>query len=182
MGTISQSHWFGCWGLSSLEFWHYACSWILHGDTINIYSLTLLHVKDFNSLEQLLKDCKLKSLPKQGLPSSLSRLYIPGCPLLKKLCQRYKRKNSPNISHIPCIVILDEIDSSIEEVIWTWGPCIQAFAFLCNYWFSKYFLLLFTFCAIHAHRVYESFSFTNQFHLTIDLPWLLQNWNQYFKL
>ena len=57
MGTISQSHWFGCWGLSSLEFWHYACSWILHCDTINIYSLTLLHVKAFNSLEQLLKDC-----------------------------------------------------------------------------------------------------------------------------
>ncbi|CBI28603.3 unnamed protein product, partial [Vitis vinifera] len=60
---------------------------------------------------------KLESLPKQGLPSSLSHLYILKCPLLEKRCQRDKGKKWPNISHIPCIVIFNEKGFSYEEVI-----------------------------------------------------------------
>ena len=128
-------------------------------DIPNLKSLDNKGLKHLTSLETLMiNNCeKLKSLPKLGLPSSLSRLYIRGCPLLKKRCQKDKGKKWPSISHIPCIVIVNENGLSNEEVILSWGPWIQALAFLCNYWFSTYFLLLFMFCAIHTHRVCVSF-------------------------
>ena len=62
----------------------------------------LQHLTSLKTLE-IWKCGNLKSFPKQGLPSSLSCLYIEECPLLKKWCQRDKGKEWPNISHIPCI-------------------------------------------------------------------------------
>ncbi|CBI18309.3 unnamed protein product, partial [Vitis vinifera] len=54
-------------------------------------------------------DCvKLKSFPKQGLPS-LSVLEIHKCPLLKKRCQRDKGKEWRKIAHIPKIVMDAEV-------------------------------------------------------------------------
>ena len=67
----------------------------------------LQHLTSLETLE--IRRCeKLKYLPKQGLPSSLSHLYIYDCPTLKKRCRRDKGKEWPNISHIPCIVFNDE--------------------------------------------------------------------------
>ncbi|KAL6326137.1 hypothetical protein AAG906_001012 [Vitis piasezkii] len=88
-------------------------------DIPNLKSLDNKGLKHLTSLETLMiSNCeKLKSLPKQGLPSSLSRLYIRGCPLLKKRCQKDKGKKWPSISHIPCIVIVNENGLSNEEVI-----------------------------------------------------------------
>lgn len=88
-------------------------------DIPNLKSLDNKGLKHLTSLETLMiNNCeKLKSLPKQGLPSSLSRLYIRGCPLLKKRCQKDKGKKWPSISHIPCIVIVNENGLSNEEVI-----------------------------------------------------------------
>ena len=95
-------------------------------------TLTYLSIEDFPNLKLLdskglqhltsietleIKRCKkLKYLPKQGLPSSLSLLYLIDCPSLKKRCRRDKGKEWPNISHIPCIVF-DYLDAEKEEVI-----------------------------------------------------------------
>ncbi|KAJ9685517.1 hypothetical protein PVL29_017528 [Vitis rotundifolia] len=74
-------------------------------DFPNLKSLDYRGLQHLTSLETLeIWNCKkLKSFPKQGLPSSLSCLRIVGCPLLRKRCQRDKGKEWPKISHIPCI-------------------------------------------------------------------------------
>ncbi|KAL6326158.1 hypothetical protein AAG906_001033 [Vitis piasezkii] len=84
----------------------------------NLKSLDNKGFQHLTSLEtlEIWKCGNLKSFPKQGLPSSLSRLYIKECPLLKKRCQRNKGKEWPNISHIPCIAF-DLDDTKNEEVI-----------------------------------------------------------------
>ncbi|XP_034680736.1 putative disease resistance RPP13-like protein 1 [Vitis riparia] len=84
----------------------------------NLKSLDNKGFQHLTSLETLqIQNCgNLKSFPKQGLPSSLSRLYIKECPRLKKRCQRDKGKEWPNISHIPCIAF-DLDDTKNEEVI-----------------------------------------------------------------
>ena len=90
---------------------------------LEIYNFPNLKLLDSKGLQHLtsletlwIRRCeKLKYLPKQGLPSSLSHLYINDCALLKKRCRRDKGKEWPNISHIPCIVI-DRFDEK-EEVI-----------------------------------------------------------------
>jgi len=52
---------------------------------------------------------KLKSLPKKGLPSSLSVLYMTCCPLLKASLGRKRGKEWRKIAHIPSIIIDDEL-------------------------------------------------------------------------
>ena len=75
----------------------------------------LQHLTSLETLE--IERCeKLKYLPKQGLPSSLSHLYINDCPTLKKRCRRDKGKEWPNISHIPCIVF-DRDDDELEVIL-----------------------------------------------------------------
>lgn len=67
--------------------------------------LEKLRINDFDELQ---------SFPEQGLPSSLSHLYIINCPLLKAKCQKGKAKEWPKISHIPCIVFGKDICRSCE--------------------------------------------------------------------
>ncbi|XLS43933.1 hypothetical protein HN51_000798, partial [Arachis hypogaea] len=66
-------------------------------------------LQHLTSLKNLaLYECeKLKSLPKEGLPSSISRLDIWRCPMLKASCERKKGKEWPKIAHIPLITITD---------------------------------------------------------------------------
>ncbi|WKA02250.1 hypothetical protein VitviT2T_020464 [Vitis vinifera] len=84
----------------------------------NLKSLDNKGLQHLTSLEtlEIWKCGNLKSFPKQGLPSSLSRLYIGECPLLRKRCQRDKGKEWPKISHIPCIAF-DQSDMENGEVI-----------------------------------------------------------------
>ena len=51
---------------------------------------------------EIIRCHKLRSLPSEGLPSSLGRLRISDCPLLRKECFKWK-------GHIPCL----ELDSII---------------------------------------------------------------------
>ncbi|KAG6783344.1 hypothetical protein POTOM_012790 [Populus tomentosa] len=76
---------------------------------------SLKHLKylDYKGLQHLtclrelhIYDCPLiESMPEEGLPSSLSSLYIHRCPMLGESCEREKGKDWPKISHIPQIVI-----------------------------------------------------------------------------
>ncbi|XP_039687452.1 putative disease resistance protein At3g14460 isoform X3 [Medicago truncatula] len=52
---------------------------------------------------------KLKSLPKEGLPSSLLVLSMTFCPLLKVSLQRKRGKEWRKVAHIPSIIIDDEL-------------------------------------------------------------------------
>ncbi|XP_050288530.1 putative disease resistance protein At3g14460 isoform X2 [Quercus robur] len=82
--------------------------------TISFPQLTSLNGKGFQHLTSLkelqIGYCdKLQCLPEEGFPASLSTLDIWNCPLLKK---RYRRKNGKEwrkISHIPIIMIDNEV-------------------------------------------------------------------------
>ncbi|TYJ36604.1 hypothetical protein E1A91_A05G318000v1 [Gossypium mustelinum] len=52
---------------------------------------------------------KLQSMPPNMLPPSLSHLCIRECPLLKEHCEKDKGKDWANISHIPVIVIDEQV-------------------------------------------------------------------------
>ncbi|TXG68057.1 hypothetical protein EZV62_009332 [Acer yangbiense] len=78
----------------------------------NFPKLKYLFPKGFQNLTSLeslvIFDCpNLTSFPEVGLPSSLVRLYIDSCPLLKKQCKKDKRREWSKIAHIPYV----EIDS-----------------------------------------------------------------------
>ena len=77
----------------------------------NMESLDKKGLRHLTSLEQLwIQDCpKLKYMPDEGLPASLSFLRINECPLLKKRCQRKKGKEWHRIAHIDCIMIDEEL-------------------------------------------------------------------------
>ncbi|KAJ9697501.1 hypothetical protein PVL29_009360 [Vitis rotundifolia] len=69
---------------------------------------TLIYLKNLE-----FTDCpKLRSfVPKEGLPSTLARLVIRGCPILKKRCLKDKGKDWPKIAHIPYV----EIDDIVQQ-------------------------------------------------------------------
>ncbi|MED6217420.1 hypothetical protein PIB30_017480 [Stylosanthes scabra] len=72
------------------EMQHLDGKWLQH-----LTSLKLL---------SLLECDKLRSLPEEGLPSSISHLEMKGCPMLKASYQRKKGKDWPKIAHIPLII------------------------------------------------------------------------------
>jgi len=64
----------------------------------------LQHLTSLQNLE-IVNAPNLKSLPKKGLPSSLSVLNMTGCPLLKAILRRKRGKEWSKIAHIPAIII-----------------------------------------------------------------------------
>ncbi|KAK3415406.1 hypothetical protein EUGRSUZ_H01029 [Eucalyptus grandis] len=68
-------------------------------DNLGLHHLTCL--KNF----RIVGCGSLRSMPAKGLSSSLSYLFVHGCPLLAKRCQRKKGKDWLLVSHIRCIVI-----------------------------------------------------------------------------
>ncbi|WKA02330.1 hypothetical protein VitviT2T_020533 [Vitis vinifera] len=80
-------------------------------DFQNLKSLSSLALQTLTSLEDLwIQRCpKLQSFcPREGLPDTLSRLYITDCPLLKQRCSKGKGQDWPNIAHIPYVEIDDK--------------------------------------------------------------------------
>ncbi|KAK3415395.1 hypothetical protein EUGRSUZ_H01017 [Eucalyptus grandis] len=68
-------------------------------DNLGLHHLTCL--KNF----RIVGCGSLRSMPMKGLSSSLSNLFVHGCPLLAKRCQRKKGKDWLLVSHIRCTVI-----------------------------------------------------------------------------
>ncbi|XP_058721740.1 putative disease resistance protein At3g14460 isoform X2 [Vicia villosa] len=66
------------------------------------------HLKSLQKLE-IVNAPKLKSLPKEGLPSSLHVLSITCCPLLETNLQRKRGKEWRKIARIPFIIINDKM-------------------------------------------------------------------------
>ncbi|XP_052305780.1 putative disease resistance RPP13-like protein 1 isoform X2 [Populus trichocarpa] len=75
-------------------------------DLQHLKSLDYKGLQHLTSLKQLnIHDCPLlESMPEEGLPSSLSALFIVDCPMLGESCER-KGKYWPKISHIPILSI-----------------------------------------------------------------------------
>ncbi|KDP46442.1 hypothetical protein JCGZ_10282 [Jatropha curcas] len=76
-------------------------------DFQNLKSLECLGLQHLTALRELeIFYCpKLQSMPKEGLPSSLSCLSICICPLLEERCEKEKGEDWPKISHSPHIEI-----------------------------------------------------------------------------
>ncbi|TXG55931.1 hypothetical protein EZV62_017244 [Acer yangbiense] len=87
--------------------------------SLRISRLMNLKFLDYNGLQHLtsletlkINSCgKLQSFPAEGLPSSLSYLYISDCPLLKSKLQNRRGKEWYKIAHIPHIQIDMEVIS-----------------------------------------------------------------------
>jgi len=77
----------------------------------NVASIDGKWLQNLTSLQNLeiVNALKLKSLPKKGLPSSLSVLNMTRCPLLKASLGRKRGKEWRKIAHIPSIIIDDEL-------------------------------------------------------------------------
>ncbi|GLT35200.1 hypothetical protein SLA2020_096710 [Shorea laevis] len=77
--------------------------------TSNLKSIPQVLLQNLHSLENLrFFFCpKLRSLPKEGLPTSLQRFGLCGCPLLKERCLEEKGDYWPLIANIPDITLSD---------------------------------------------------------------------------
>ncbi|KAL3537623.1 hypothetical protein ACH5RR_000989 [Cinchona calisaya] len=76
----------------------------------NLKMLNYLGIRHLTALESLsLIDCPLiQSLPREGLPTSLSKLYIKKCPLLKPRLEWRKGEDWPKVEYIQCVIVDDE--------------------------------------------------------------------------
>ncbi|GLT25977.1 hypothetical protein SLA2020_010740 [Shorea laevis] len=73
----------------------------------NLKSLPKVLLQNLHSLEDLRFDCcpQLRSLPKEGLPTSLQHFGLHCCPLLKERCLEEKGDHWPLIANIPHVCL-----------------------------------------------------------------------------
>jgi hypothetical protein len=77
----------------------------------NMISLDKKGLQHLTSLQQLwVEDCpKLKYMPKELLPASLSTIHIYRCPLLRKWWQSKKGKERPKIPDVDNVIFDMEV-------------------------------------------------------------------------
>ncbi|XP_027909655.1 putative disease resistance RPP13-like protein 1 [Vigna unguiculata] len=76
-------------------------------DCPNLKKLDYRGLCHLSSLEKLfLYKCPiLQCLPEEGLPKSISKLRVEGCPLLKKRCKKQEGEDWEKIAHIKYIIV-----------------------------------------------------------------------------
>ena len=87
---------------------------------VNFQNIVFLSSKDFQTLSSLQRlsivNCpKLASLPEKGLPTSLVKLHIRLCPVLKQHCKKGKGQEWFKIAHIPYVEIDGKLVYELEE-------------------------------------------------------------------
>ena len=80
-------------------------SWLILHRCWKLKCLSSMGFQSLTSLKYLwIDNCpSLASFPEAGLPSSLLRLKIDGCQMLRKECKRGKGKEWSKIANIPCV-------------------------------------------------------------------------------
>ncbi|KAB1224838.1 hypothetical protein CJ030_MR1G004787 [Morella rubra] len=83
----------------------------------NMQSLDKNGLERLTALEQLeiYDSPKLRFMPEDGLPASLSVMRIYNCPLLKKKWQRKRGKEWRKIAHVPNIYIDNDMLQGLRE-------------------------------------------------------------------
>ncbi|XP_050272950.1 putative disease resistance protein At3g14460 isoform X1 [Quercus robur] len=109
----------GCWDVESFPEEYLLPTTVTHLYITGFGNLRTLDNNGFqhlNSLQYLsLEDCpKLKHMPEEGLPVTISNVKIITCPLLTKRLQRKKGKEWSNIAHTPFIEIIERNQLSID--------------------------------------------------------------------
>ena len=99
----------------------------------NLTALNGKGLQQLTSLEVLwIDDCmKLECLPEEGLPSSLSFLFIYASPSLTERCQREEGEDWSKIAHISHVTI----NSEYPKII------LYLYLFFCFYYFHLLFIL-----------------------------------------
>ena len=108
-------------------------TWLHISGFRNLTALNGKGLQQLTSLEVLwIDDCmKLECLPEEGLPSSLSSLFIYASPSLMERCQREEGEDWSKIAHISRVTINCEFPKII----------LHLYLFFCFYYFHLLFFL-----------------------------------------
>ncbi|KAK4608599.1 hypothetical protein RGQ29_002133 [Quercus rubra] len=106
-----------CWDVESFPEEYLLPTTVTHLYITGFGNLRKLDNRGFQHLTSLqylsMENCpKLKHMPEEGLPVTISNIKIITCPLLKKRLQRKKGKEWRNIAHTPFIEIIERNTSN----------------------------------------------------------------------
>ncbi|KAL4612024.1 hypothetical protein ACB092_08G168800 [Castanea dentata] len=106
-----------CWDVESFPEEYLLPTTVIHLYITGFGNLRTLDNKGFQHLTSLqyfsMENCpKLKHMPEEGLPVTISKIKIITCPLLTKRLQRKKGKEWRNIAHTPFIEIIERNTSN----------------------------------------------------------------------
>ena len=132
-----------CWDVESFPEEYLLPTTVTHLYITGFGNLRTLDNNGFqhlNSLQYLsLEDCpKLKHMPEEGLPVTISNVKIITCPLLTKRLQRKKGKEWSNIAHTPFIEIIER-----NQVFILLAPLLILLAFFLIYLLVFFFFFFF---------------------------------------
>ncbi|XP_075634810.1 putative disease resistance RPP13-like protein 1 [Castanea sativa] len=106
-----------CWNVESFPEEYLLPTSVIHLYITGFGNLRTLDNKGFQHLTSLqyfsMENCpKLKHMPEEGLPVTISKVKIIACPSLTKRLQRKKGKEWRNIAHTPFIEIIERNTSN----------------------------------------------------------------------
>ena len=134
-----------CWDVESFPEEYLLPTTVTHLYITGFGNLRKLNNTAFQHLTSLqylsMEKCpKLKHMPEEGLPVTISNIKIITCPLLKKRLQRKKGKEWRNIAHIPFIEIIERNTSNkANQVFVLLAPLLILLAFFLIYLLACFF-------------------------------------------
>ena len=134
-----------CWDVESFPEEYLLPTTVTHLIIVGFGNLRTLDNKGFQHLTSLqylsMENCpKLKHMPEEGLPVSISHIQITDCPLLTKRFQRKKGKEWRNIAHTPFIEIIEgNTSKKANQVFVLLAPRLILLAFFLIYLLGFFF-------------------------------------------